>query len=228
MEQIKYGEHEDQHIDIYHNEDQEKPNTWLILIHGGYWRQKFSKSMLDTFLNALLHEGYSVVNVEYRRGTFEWPAPIEDVTSAIQAFKDSDFYHDETLISIGHSVGGQLALLASNEVDRTIALAPVTDVPYTKEHDLGDGAAEAYFKDAGDDVLKEASPIHQTPVQSETLIIHGFDDEKVHMATTLTYASKNLKDQNNITLYGYKLLPHLECINPESFHMKDMLDWIQH
>lgn len=75
VKQISYGAHEDQHYDVYDNE-QKTSQAWIVLIHGGYWRQKYSKAMMDLMIDTLIEAGYAVVNVEYRRGTAHpWPIP---------------------------------------------------------------------------------------------------------------------------------------------------------
>ncbi|WP_242680318.1 hypothetical protein [Staphylococcus sp. 191] len=53
VEQIEYGTHENQHYDVYENQ-QAQFNAWIVLIHGGYWRQKYSKSMMDPYIDFLL------------------------------------------------------------------------------------------------------------------------------------------------------------------------------
>lgn len=91
VKQISYGAHEDQHYDVYDNE-QKTSQAWIVLIHGGYWRQKYSKAMMDLMIDTLIEAGYAVVNVEYRRGTAHpWPIPSDDVAAAIQHFKTSTY-----------------------------------------------------------------------------------------------------------------------------------------
>lgn len=227
VEQLQYGSHSDQHIDVYPHESN-KSDHWIVLVHGGYWRSRFDKQIMNPYIDALVNEGYSVVNVEYRRGPENaWPIPNEDVASAIETFKNSD-YRPKQLIGIGHSVGGQLVLLNHHLFDHIVALAPVTDVLYTLHHHLGQDAAAEYFKDASTHVLKDASPLMQTPVEPDTLIIHGYNDTSVHIDTTLSYVQENYKHDMFITLYALPYLDHLDCINPEAVHHEMLLNWLKH
>ncbi|MBI5974117.1 alpha/beta hydrolase [Staphylococcus canis] len=225
VKQLKYGEHEDQHIDIYQNENQ-KSEAWIVLVHGGYWRERFDKTLMDAYVDSFIGFGFSVINVEYRRGqSHEWPIPKEDVALALQQFKQSEF-KPKQLIGIGHSVGGQLVLLNHELLDHVVGLAPVTDVLYTLHHHLGRDAAAEYFNPASTHVLKDASPIMQTPIETDTLIIHGYNDTSVHIDTTLSYVQENHKQGTSVTLYALPYLDHLDCINPEAIHHPMLIDWI--
>ncbi|MGX7349757.1 alpha/beta hydrolase family protein [Dolosicoccus paucivorans] len=225
MEIIHYGQHEDQFIEVHVPSKVNSPNQWLVLVHGGYWRDKYNLSLSDPLIELLLNKGFKVVNIEYRRGHHPWPIPEEDVKKAIQFFKDSTFFKGEEIILIGHSVGGQLALNNASQAERIIALAPVTDVLYTKEHHLGNEAVKDYFGDAPDSLLKEASPLSRLPLKTKTLMIHGFNDEQVKIETTFKYIEKNNK--NNIDLYAYAVFPHMDCIDPEGKHIDVMINWIK-
>lgn len=227
MEVLQYGDHEEQFIDVYASNDKDGKHgdKWLVLVHGGYWRQQYDRSLNDKMIEVLTNKGYNVANVEYRRGEHKWPTPEEDVKKAIQTFRNSEFVGTgESLILIGHSVGGQLVLNNEDEADRIIALAPVTDVPYTKEKELGRKAAEEYFGDVSEDILYAASPLSRLPLNTKTLIIHGFDDTQVEIETTLDYVSKNT--DNTIDLYALSSLSHMDDIEPEGRHFDLMLEWI--
>ncbi|WP_412518641.1 alpha/beta hydrolase family protein [Staphylococcus simulans] len=227
MEVLQYGDHEEQFIDVYASNDKNEKHEdkWLVLVHGGYWRQQYDRSLNDKMIEVLTNKGYNVANVEYRRGEHKWPTPEEDVKKAIQTFRNSEFVGTgESLILIGHSVGGQLVLNNEDEADRIIALAPVTDVPYTKEKELGRKAAEEYFGDVSEDILYAASPLSRLPLNTKTLIIHGFDDTQVEIETTLDYVSKNT--DNTIDLYALSSLSHMDDIEPEGRHFDLMLEWI--
>ncbi len=227
VEQIEYGTHEDQHYDVYENQ-QAQFNAWIVLIHGGYWRQKYSKSMMDPYIDFFIDSGYSVVNIEYRRGSeHPWPCPTEDVAQAVSHFKDSN-YAPTQVIGIGHSVGGQLALLQADLFNQIVALAPVTDILYTLHQHLGQDAVAEYFNTSATHTLREASPLTQTPIDVETLIIHGFNDTSVHIDTTLSYVQENYKYGHYMTLYALPYLDHLDCINPTATHQNMLLEWLSH
>ncbi|EOC9198926.1 alpha/beta fold hydrolase [Staphylococcus pseudintermedius] len=227
VKQISYGAHEDQHYDVYDNE-QKTSQAWIVLIHGGYWRQKYSKAMMDLMIDTLIEAGYAVVNVEYRRGTAHpWPIPSDDVAAAIQHFKTYT-YQPRQLVGIGHSVGGQLVLLNAKLFDQIVALAPVTDVLYTLHQHLGQDAAAEYFDSSSTHTMRAASLLMQAPIDVDTLIVHGFNDTSVHMDTTLSYVQENYKHGQYLTLYALPYLDHLDCINPGATHLNMLLEWLAH
>lgn len=226
MEQLTYGSHQDQHYDIYVNPNSQS-TTWIALIHGGYWREKFDKHMMDPLIDALIDAGYSVINIEYRRGqSHTWPAPSDDVHDAIQHFRNSQFA-PRKIISIGHSVGGQIVLLRHTDFDAIVALAPVTDVLYTLHNHLGQDAVPEYFDTHNTNALKVASPLTQLPVETDTLLIHGYNDTSVHIDTSISYVHENYRKGYFTTFYALPYLDHLDCINPEGAHFHLMLSWLK-
>lgn len=222
MERVYYGDAEEQFFEVCANDD--KSDKWLILVHGGYWRQKHSKENIKDLFEKLDSKGFNVVTIEYRRGEHGWPTPNEDVSGALTKFKQSDFYKgNQEIILIGHSVGGQLALLNEAAVDRVIALAPVTDVPFTYDEGLGQNAAKEYY---GDDkaLMLQASPIEKSNLTVPTLIVHGNNDDRVLVENTLDFAHKF--EHANIDLFIFNDLPHMECVNPEHPVFPYLIEWI--
>lgn len=222
MERVYYGDAEEQFFEVCANDD--KSDKWLILVHGGYWRQKHSKENIKDLFEKLDSKGFNVVTIEYRRGKHGWPTPNEDVSAALTKFKQSDFYKgNQEIILIGHSVGGQLALLNEAAVDRVIALAPVTDVPFTYDKELGQNAAKEYF---GDDkaLMLQASPIEKSNLTAHTLIVHGNNDDRVLVENTYYFARKF--EHANIDLFIFNDLPHMECVNPAHPVFPYLIEWI--
>ena len=104
----------------------------ILLIHGGCWSNAYSRDHLLPLASALVSAGYSVWLPEYRRvGDLGggWPGSFSDVKAAL-AFVAMET--EGPLIVMGHSAGGHLALLASQEatsrLDGVLALAPITDL----------------------------------------------------------------------------------------------------
>lgn len=58
-----------------------------------------------------------------------WPQAPDDVRAALVAVESSDWRQGVPgpVIGVGHSVGGQLALLSADLLDAVVALAPATD-----------------------------------------------------------------------------------------------------
>src|SRR6185503_5308149 len=71
-------------LDLYLPKNRTRPNTTLILFHGGGWVDG-QKERNTLFLLPYLEMGWSVVNVEYRNG-HQAPAPaaVEDARCALR------------------------------------------------------------------------------------------------------------------------------------------------
>lgn len=185
-----YGEHPDQQVSIYRTRALYGAEPVIVVVHGGYWRQRVAAEAVIGVVTHLLKAGYDVANVEYRRGPVDgaWPIVRDDVRAAIATVRE--VFGDRTLIGLGHSVGGELVLLAANQLDAIIALAPATDAARVHTEQLGEGAAQEYFGASPDEAAeryREASPIHQPAPTCQTLIVHGRDDDRVPLAHTLDY-----------------------------------------
>ena len=92
------------------------PRPVVMVIHGGGWTDGGKREFV-TLSRYLASRGYVVANVAYRLAP-QWifPAPQEDVQSAIRYIKDLETTHgvDPTRFALlGRSVGGESALLAA-------------------------------------------------------------------------------------------------------------------
>lgn len=132
-------------------------------------------------------------------------------------------------IAIGHSVGGQLALLNSQHVDAVVALAPVTDVVRTFDEGAGEDAAREYFRVAPPDapeMYRDASAIAQLPTVSPTLVVHGADDARVAVAHSRDYVRHAQHVGSAVRLLELEHLDHLSQIDPAAAHWHEVLGWM--
>ena len=103
-------------LDLYRPRYTSDPRPVVMVIHGGGWTDGGKREFV-TLSRYLASRGYVVANVAYRLAP-QWifPAPQEDVQSAIRYIKDLETTHgvDPTRFALlGRSVGGQIALLAA-------------------------------------------------------------------------------------------------------------------
>ena len=103
-------------LDLYRPRYEVGPRPVVMVIHGGGWTDG-DKRQFATLSRYLAARGYVVANVGYRLAPdSQFPAPLEDLVSAIQYIKDLETTHgvDPTRFAfIGRSAGGQIALLAA-------------------------------------------------------------------------------------------------------------------
>jgi len=113
-------------LDMYLPRDTQKPNTTVVMIHGGGWVSG-TKEITQMHILPYVEMGFSVVNVGYRLGQVaQAPAAVEDVRCALRwVFRNAKQYQFDTtaIIVTGHSAGGHLALMAgmlphASEFDR--------------------------------------------------------------------------------------------------------------
>ena len=91
------------------------PHPVIPLIHGGYWRNRYDLTLMDSLAEDLARRGYAAWNIEYRRAGDSgggWPGTFLDVARAIDYIRVlAPQYHldAQRVVPIGHSAGGHLA-----------------------------------------------------------------------------------------------------------------------
>jgi acetyl esterase/lipase len=119
-ETIVYARREgiDLSIDVFRPSG--KPKAAVILLHGGGWRVG-SKEAMTELAQALAGHGFVALPAQYRLlGQSAWPAPIQDVKSAIRWARRNaaSLGVDAGKIALeGFSAGAHLALLAGGTRD---------------------------------------------------------------------------------------------------------------
>ncbi|WP_226531029.1 alpha/beta hydrolase [Microbacterium paraoxydans] len=225
---VPYGEHVEQHCALTppSSSSAERLGT-VALLHGGYWRAQFTRELMEPMAVALSALGWHVVNIEYRRvdAGGGWPAPRDDATTAIAdiAQKIAAGRLPGPLILLGHSVGGQLAMLAAHtlgtaSVAGVLALAPVTDVVTTYRDGLGDNAADALLAQwpgREEEAAADASPLYALPIGVPMVIVHGEDDQRVPHSHTTAFASAAEAAGDAVRVVSPATLEHRTVIDPD-------------
>jgi dipeptidyl aminopeptidase/acylaminoacyl peptidase len=133
------------------------------------------------------------------------------------------------IIGIGHSVGGQLALLAAPLLDAVVALAPVTDVARADREGLGEDAAQEFMGTRSSDSPRDyadASPIRQLPLNRPQLLVHGDIDARVPVAHTRAFQVAAREHGDDAQLIVVPGLGHLDAIDPAADHWPQVLHWL--
>ena len=92
------------------------PFRVVVVVHGGYWKAQYDRSLMDGLCADLAAHGLAAWNIEYRRvgAGGGWPQTFLDVGSAVDLLADLDAPLDLSHVgAVGHSAGGQLALWAA-------------------------------------------------------------------------------------------------------------------
>lgn len=181
----------------------------VVLIHGGYWRPEFDCAHLRSYAGALADLGWRVQLIEYRRVPGFPNKSVEDIRAAI--------VHCGGGVLIGHSAGGHLALLATNEITNSIikgviALAPVGDLASGELLGLDDGAIGLFLGDFAAN-RPDLDPNLTLNTTSPIVIIHGTNDDRVPVEL-----SRNLNQTYNLAGLNCRLIEiedigHFELID---------------
>ncbi|WP_408011107.1 alpha/beta hydrolase family protein [Pseudalkalibacillus sp. A8] len=115
FKRIPYGENENQFGDLRLPKG-DGPFPVAIVIHGGFWREKFELEHMNKFVEALTAKGIATWNIEYCRVGQEgggWPGTFLDsakATDFVRTLAKSYPLDVNRVVTIGHSAGGHLAL----------------------------------------------------------------------------------------------------------------------
>ena len=91
------------------------PHPVAVVLHGGYWRARYDRSLMTNVCVDLAAHGLAAWNLEYRRvgGGGGWPETFLDVAAGVDPLAQLDAPLDlGRVLAVGHSAGGQLALWA--------------------------------------------------------------------------------------------------------------------
>jgi acetyl esterase/lipase len=244
---VAYGTHPQQTADVFFPPASALPAPLVLLFHGGFWREKWDASHLRGPAAVLAAQGYVVANIEYQRvgdgGTGGWPNTLTDVGTAtdtlpalIESLRPGSVKAD-SVVTIGHSAGGHLALWTSLRsllpegapgripappvLAGVIVLAGAIDLTEGDRRNEGDGAVSQFLGGGPTEVpdrFAAADPalIGTSPVP--VVVIHGEKDEAVHIEIARGYAAKT-----GATLIELQGVTHMEVVDPESAAWQRML-----
>ena len=233
---IEYGPGEDQIGDL-RVPDGAGPHPVAVLIHGGFWRDQWTRDLMDGLAIDLSDHGWATWNLEYHRvgSGGGWPATLEDVAAGIDHLADlgSQYPLDlSTVVTVGHSAGGHLALWAAARphlsdhipdldtqvpLRAAVGLAAVSDLEAGFTAGLGDGAVEEFIRRTpsdGADRFAAASPRDLLPLGIHQVIVHGSEDDAVPVAMSRDYAAAAASGGDTVTYHEIDGATHMDMIDP--------------
>ncbi|MGP9526589.1 alpha/beta hydrolase [Glutamicibacter sp. AOP5-A2-18] len=156
-----------------------------MIIHGGYWREKYRADLGLPLAQDLAQRGIPAYNLEYRRGPGSAAKMLADAKLALGLIKE-----EGPITVIGHSAGAQLAcVLAASDprVSQVISQAGVLDLEWARRLKLSDGAVDELLADAP---MAMYSPVELWPSTARVVIFHGRDDQDVPVKIARRAADK--------------------------------------
>lgn len=225
-----YGPEPDQFLEVYG--DPGTASATVILIHGGYFRERTDLAHARPMAVALADAGVMCVLIEYRRSGGQ-PNCLDDVTAGI-AFASGSLTElgvnaraRNNLVVSGHSAGGCLVLTWASHLTekgpefRLRPLAPVTDLFREVADGLGEGAVLDYMGAPPETdlapYLREdpRSRVLLIPSRADLLIIHGDLDQTVDVGFSQTFPAR---------LTIAEGADHADLVDPESSYFPLVID----
>jgi acetyl esterase/lipase len=166
----------------------------VVVIHGGFWKAAYDLSLGRPLAAALVAQGWAAWNVEYRRvgnGGGD-PATFDDVSAAVDKLADLGL-DLSTVVTLGHSAGGHLAVWAAGRTEPTVPVtaaisqAGVLDLVAASALRLGDGAVEGLLGHPATAADRDVDPLQQVPLGVPVFCVHGRDDDIVPPAQSEAY-----------------------------------------
>ena len=193
VEVVTYGEDPSQFAELHRPAGPSR--GVVVVIHGGFWKWAYDHTLGQPLARALAADGWTAWNIEYRRvgdggGT---PQTFDDVAAAIDALAEVEDLDTSTVVTLGHSAGGHLAVWAAGreepgvKVTHAISQAGVLDLVMAERMGLGGGAAAALLGHAPGPDDAPWDPQQQIPLDVPVWCVHGVDDDIVPLGESEGY-----------------------------------------
>ena len=218
------------------------PHPVAVNIHGGFWRARYDLAHAGHLCAALTKAGMATWNLEYRRvgdAGGGWPGSFEDVTQGFLFLEElaRRFPLDlKRAVILGHSAGGQLALILAGHqqqgpqpagagilpgkgVRGAVSLAGVVDLRRAWELKLSNDAVGEFLGGSPDNLgehYREASPIEVPMPKLRQRLLHGVADTIVPIELSRRYAARKLAAKEDVKLTELASAGHFDLIDPRS------------
>lgn len=197
-----------------------------IVLHGGFWRSRFTLDYMGHLCGSLQQAGIATWNLEFRSIGDDgggWPGTFDDAAVGAAHLLQIAEEHNLDLariVTVGHSAGGQLALwLASKRLSRgCVSLGGVANLKRAWELGLSESVvAELLGGDPSEvpERYRAADPVELLPLGVPQRVFHGRSDTIVPFEIAEHYvevAQAKGDDAKVIALDG----GHFELVDPET------------
>jgi acetyl esterase/lipase len=218
----------------------------VIVVHGGYWRARYDRSLTTELCLELVGHGVAAWNLEYRRAGAGggWPETFADVAAGIDALAEVDAPLDLTqVVAVGHSAGGQLAFWAAARptlapgtpgaaprvrIRAAVSQAGVLDLLLAARLRPSDGPTRGLLGDPerAHDVYDVASPRERLPLGIPQLLLHGELDDVVPLRIAESYADAARAKGDPCELVLLPKTGHFEHIDARSDAWRIAREWL--
>ena len=217
-----------------------------MVVHGGYWKAQYDRSLMDGLCSDLAAHGLAAWNLEYRRvgGGGGWPETFLDVAAGVDHLADLDAPLDlSRVVAVGHSAGGQLAFWATARpglpddvpgaeprvsITGAVSQAGVLDLTLAAGLMPSSTPTRALLGDPTKNYERYvlASPRERLPLGVPQLLLHGERDDTVSMRIATSYASAANQAGDDCELRVLTNTAHFEHIDARAAAWRAARDWL--
>jgi acetyl esterase/lipase len=223
------------------------PFPTVVLVHGGFWRKGYDRSIEEPIATNLVMHGYLVWNIDYRSSAEPWPATLTDVAAAYDHLFTGRYagrVDRQRIAVVGHSAGGHLAawlagrhrLQPGSPGHNPDARPPALVIPQGAVVALAQAADEGLGNDAAQALLggspKQhpdryllADPTELLPTGVRSVLIHGISDDVVPVSQSEAYhlAARRAGDDCSLERLDGDHFIHLDPSSEACQRMRDAL-----
>jgi acetyl esterase/lipase len=180
------------------------PAPAVLLVHGGGWNGKESRSDMAGIANSLAKRGYFVMNTTYRlTPRWKFPAQTDDLEQALRFMRKNSGslnIDPSRIATFGYSAGGHLAALIGldpdNGIKAIVAGGAPADLSFWPDGRLT-GLLLGGPLEGNEAIYREASPVTYVRKESPpTFIYHGTADDLVPIEHPKEFIAK--LEQNGV------------------------------
>ena len=240
-----YGSHSSQLVELFLPSGA-GPHPVAVVMHGGYWRAQYDRSLMEGICLDLAAHGLAAWNVEYRRvgGGGGWPETFLDVAAGVDALDCVDAPLDlSRVVAVGHSAGGQLALWTAGRqtlppeapgaqprirIRAAVSQAGVLDLTLAAGLMPSSTLTRALLGDPTQHFERYvlASPRERLPLGIPQLVLHGDRDDTVSMRIATSYATAARNAGDECELRVLSRTGHVEHIDAGADAGHVARDWL--
>jgi acetyl esterase/lipase len=211
-----------------------------VLLHGGGWRERWERDLMDGIAVDLARHGYATWNLEYRRvgpSGGGWPGSFVDVAAGIDHLVE--LAHDvpldlDRVAVIGHSAGGHLAVWAAGRptlppdapgasprlpITHAVPLAGVFDLESSASRGMDELSTIALMgglRGEHPERYALASPMERLPIGVPQLVVVGVNDRPDLVDDNRRYAAAAAAAGDTVDFYELPDADHFTVIDPTS------------
>lgn len=224
-ENVPYGGHPEQRMDIYRpsssSKDSRQPVCKIVFVYGGSW-QSGDKEGYGFVAARLAEAGYVVAIPNYRKHPeVVFPSFVSDLALALAHSLLSRRSENDRLVLMGHSAGALNAALVAFDkqyltaagldpgiIDLLISIAGPHDFFLPSEKQKW----KDIFGDTSTDQVRALSVNHVTGQAPPTLILHGENDSIVTPRSAHSLAAKLAANDVQHTIKTYPTIGHRRIV----------------